>query len=160
MAGTLVTKTLLNFRESAVPVLESTENLRIEEELPYPKTWVREYRATIQVLHEGPTYEVNEESKVLRASIGNVYANNAFPPFFGPIRIDPETFFDYSDLNPTIPDSAVTMLTEASVNYSKEDHGKMQAVYTIEVVCPSEYWDAVAAVWVQIGDQEPDDPEV
>jgi len=148
------TKTLLNFRESAVPVMTDTESLGLD--VSYPKTWVREYRAVIQVLQDGPTPDVNDESEVLRAEIGVVESGAVLPGFFSTIRIDDSTFFNFNSLNPTVPGTVFTMLTEASGSYAREDYGKMQVVYTIEVMCPQEYWDAEAAIWklVDSGEDE------
>jgi hypothetical protein len=142
--------TLMNLRESCVPEIRETERLPIElEEGQPPFTFVREYKATIQVLVDGDTRSVLQYMQTIN-NLGGVLAD--FPASLSNIRVDDENFFvAQTDLH--IPEPLktnrkyVVSFSEVTVNYDRTEFGKMNCVLTFDVLCPAEYFDGATNSW-------------
>ena len=147
-----VTITLLNFRESCVPELGSTEGLPAFDP-PQPATFFREYKATFQTLVDGETRDVLQWLNALGGGIGDV--RPGIPSAWSNIPVDANNSMSLpADLHVPpgldVSKDVVSCVSEIIGNYDKSEYGKMSAQTTLDLITLRQYWDPEQQKWFNV----------
>jgi len=146
-----VTITLLNFRESAVPEIGSTQGLPAFDP-PQPATFFREYKATFQTLVDGDTRDMLQWLSS-RTGFGDV--KPGIPSEFSNIIVDANNSMALpNDLHiPTgmnVATDIVSCTSEIIGNYDRSEYGKLAAQVTLDIISLRQYWDPEQQKWFNV----------